>query len=126
MNALAWIMNFTIVLIMLLADLTTLKGANSNPISEDKNEKNVTFGSDNGTYIRYWLIHFPGKGIIKSIEGRGPVSVLDRGDEMKMLKFVWKCWCGLWRPCHRIPTGVNTHKWESKIEILRNLSSKHR
>ena len=32
MNAHAWKMNLTIILIVLLADLTTLKGANSNPI----------------------------------------------------------------------------------------------
>ncbi|MDT8303323.1 MAG: hypothetical protein RQ760_17730, partial [Sedimentisphaerales bacterium] len=32
----AWKMNFTIVLIMPLADFTTLKGANSNPISFGK------------------------------------------------------------------------------------------
>ena len=32
MKALAWKMNLTIILIVLLADLTTLKGANSNPI----------------------------------------------------------------------------------------------
>jgi hypothetical protein len=99
--------------------------ANSKPISEAKNEKSVTFGAADGTYIQYLLIHFPGKGIIKRIKGGSPVGILDQGDEMRMLKFVWKCWCRLWRPCHRIPTGINSHKWESKIEILRNLSSKH-
>ena len=34
MNAFAWIRRFTIVLIMLLADFTTLKGAKANPISK--------------------------------------------------------------------------------------------
>ena len=104
-------------------NLTQFK-ANSNPISEAKNEKSVTFGATGGTYIQYLLIHFPGKGIIKRIQGRSPIGILDQGDEMRMLKFVWKCWCRLWRPCHRIPTGINSHKWESKIEILRNLSNK--
>ena len=104
-------------------NLTQFK-ANSNPISEAKTEKSVTFGAADGTYIQYLLIHFPGKGIIKRIQGRSPIGILDQGDEMRMLKFVWKCWCRLWRPCHRIPTGINSHKWESKIEILRNLSNK--
>jgi len=99
--------------------------ANSNPISEANNEKSVTFGANGGTYIQYWLIHFPGKGIIKRNKGRSPIGILDQGDDMRMLKFVWKYWCRLWRPCQRIPTGINSHKWESKIEILRNLSSKH-
>jgi hypothetical protein len=104
-------------------NLTQFK-ANSNPISEAKNEKSVTFGAADGTYIQYLLTSFPGKGIIKRIQGRSPVGILDQGDDMRMLKFVWKCWCRLWRPCHRIPTGINSHKWESKIEILRNLSNK--
>ena len=41
---------------------------------------------------------------------------------MKVLKFVWKCWRGLWRSGQSLPTGINSHKWESKIEILRPLS----
>ncbi len=117
MKAHAWKMNFTTVLIILLADLTTLKGT--------KTEKSVTFGASGGTYIQYWLMSIPGKGIIQCIQGRNPVGILNQGDDMRMLKFVWKYWCRLWRPCNRVPTGINSHKWESKIEILRNLSSKH-
>ena len=89
-----------------------------------KSEKTVTFGANGGTYIQYLLRSYPGKGRIKYIEGGSPVSTLDEGDEMRIAKFIWKCWRGLWRPCHRMPTGINSHKWESKIEILRNLSSK--
>jgi hypothetical protein len=70
------------------------------------------------------LISFPGKGTIRFIEGGSPVGFEDQGDEMRVMKFIRKCWRGLWRPGHHIPTGINSHKWESKIEILRHLSDK--
>ena len=89
-----------------------------------KSEKTVTFSINGGTYIQYLLRSYPGKGRIQCIEGGSPVSTLDEGDEMKMLKFVWKCWRGLRRSGRSVPAGIDTHKWESKIEILRNLSSK--
>ena len=43
---------------------------------------------------------------------------------MRVLHFIWKCWRQLWRSSGAPPTGIDSHKWESKIEILRHLSSK--
>ena len=75
-------------------------------------------------------IHFPGKEVVECIEGKNlsasegtpPCGNPDEGDDMRVLKFVWKCWCRLWRSRQNLPTGINSHKWESKIEILRHLS----
>ena len=67
-------------------------------------------------------------------QGRGQFGILkvgalslfiDRCDEMKILKFVKKCWRGLRRSGRSMPAGIDSHKWESKIEILRHLSDKH-
>ena len=44
---------------------------------------------------------------------------------MKMLGFIWKRLRKLWRSDESLLTGIDTHKWESKIEIFRSLSEKH-
>ncbi len=40
---------------------------------------------------------------------------------MRVFKFVWKCWCGLWR-LGWISTEIDSHKWESKMETFRPVS----
>ena len=40
----------------------------------------------------------------------------DRRLKMKILRFIYKC---LFGPPLRLSTGIDTHKWESKIEIMR-------
>jgi len=40
---------------------------------------------------------------------------------MRFLKFVWKCWRRLWHS-HGHTTGIDSHKWESKMEIFRKLA----
>jgi hypothetical protein len=44
---------------------------------------------------------------------------------MSLLKIMWKAFRKLWG--HGPPTtgDIDVHKWESKVELLRNLSSKH-
>ena len=68
---------------------------------------------------------FPGKGTIRFIGGKRFAGIVSWCDEMKILKFVKKCWRGLKRPGRSTPPGIDSHKWESKIEILRQLSNKH-
>jgi len=43
---------------------------------------------------------------------------------MKLFGIVWKRLCKLWRSNERLLTGIDTHKWESKIETFRSLSRK--
>ncbi|MHC4623509.1 MAG: hypothetical protein ACYS4W_06355 [Planctomycetota bacterium] len=43
---------------------------------------------------------------------------------MKFLRLMWKRWRQLWRSTYCLRTGVDSHKWESKLEILRDLSGK--
>jgi len=45
---------------------------------------------------------------------------------MKVLSFMWRWWRRLWQPSGGGATGIDSHKWESKIEIIRRLSSNHR
>ena len=49
--------------------------------------------------------------------------VFREDDDMRVLKFVWKCLFGLWLS-ERNSIGIDSHKWESKIETYRCLSSK--
>jgi hypothetical protein len=53
---------------------------------------------------------------------------------MRVLTFLWKCWCGLWRfrqatyrrrgiaglTCGH-SAGIDSHKWESKMETFGRL-----
>ena len=39
---------------------------------------------------------------------------------MRVVKFLWKCWCGLWQSCAH-STGIDSHKWESKMETFGRL-----
>jgi len=43
---------------------------------------------------------------------------------MKMFGFIWKRLCKLWRSNESLWAGIDTHRWESKIEIFRSLSQK--
>jgi hypothetical protein len=43
---------------------------------------------------------------------------------MRILKFMWKWWRQLWRSTANLQTGIDSHKWESKIEVFRSLSGK--
>ena len=38
---------------------------------------------------------------------------------MKILRFIYKWLHELFGPPLRLSTGIDTHKWESKIEIMR-------
>jgi hypothetical protein len=39
---------------------------------------------------------------------------------MKVLKFLWRFWCGLWPSCGH-SGGIDSHKWESKMETFGRL-----
>ena len=41
---------------------------------------------------------------------------------MEIIGFIWKRLSTLWRSNESLLTGIDTHKWESKIEIFRSLS----
>jgi hypothetical protein len=43
----------------------------------------------------------------------------DRRFKMKILRLIYKCLHELFGPPMSLPTGIDTHKWESKIEIMR-------
>ncbi|MHC4682182.1 MAG: hypothetical protein ACYTEK_26255 [Planctomycetota bacterium] len=43
---------------------------------------------------------------------------------MRVLRFMWRIWRWLWRSGAASPDGIDGHKWESKVEILKNLSSR--
>ena len=45
---------------------------------------------------------------------------------MCILKLVWKTFCKLWTSAEPTTGVIDAHKWESKVEIFRNLSSKKR
>jgi hypothetical protein len=42
---------------------------------------------------------------------------------MKALRFIRKWLFSLWNFEANISTGIDSHKWESKIEIMTNLQS---
>jgi hypothetical protein len=45
---------------------------------------------------------------------------------MRLLKLIWR-WCRQRRHCPGgIRAGIDSHKWETKFEILRGLADKHR
>ncbi len=44
---------------------------------------------------------------------------------MKMFGFIWKHLCKLLCSSESALTGIDSHKWESKIETFRSLSRKH-
>jgi len=43
---------------------------------------------------------------------------------MRMLRFIARCWLALFASCAQRSEGIDTHKWESKVEILGHLSSR--
>jgi len=43
---------------------------------------------------------------------------------MKVLQFIWKLWRRLQQLSENRPGGIDSHKWESKLEIKRQLSSR--
>ena len=47
----------------------------------------------------------------------------NRGRKMESLRTIWKWLCGLWVTGPDFSFGVDTHKWENKMETLRLLRS---
>lgn len=43
---------------------------------------------------------------------------------MKVLRYINKWLHEFWDPDKSLPTGIDSHKWDSKIEILGCLSSR--
>ena len=43
---------------------------------------------------------------------------------MYIFRFIWKRLSKLWRSGGILPPEIDCHKWESKVEIFRTLSSK--
>jgi hypothetical protein len=43
---------------------------------------------------------------------------------MRILRYIKKWLHELWGSGMNFPAGIDSHKWESKIEILANLSSR--
>jgi hypothetical protein len=44
---------------------------------------------------------------------------------MKALRYILKWLHGLWGLDEGLSNGIDSHKWESKIEIMTNLSCRH-
>ena len=44
--------------------------------------------------------------------------------DMRILRYIQKWLQKVWDSGLGLPTGIDSHKWESKIEILGNLSSR--
>ena len=44
--------------------------------------------------------------------------------DMRVLRFIQKWLCKLWGSGLSLSTGIDSHKWESKIEILSHLSNR--
>jgi len=42
---------------------------------------------------------------------------------MKVLKFLRKLWLRMWASGGNLPGGIDSHKWESKLEARIQLSS---
>jgi len=42
---------------------------------------------------------------------------------MRVLRFILKWWRESYRRSKTQPTGIDSHKWESKIEIYRSLKN---
>jgi len=38
---------------------------------------------------------------------------------LRILGLIWKHLCKFWGPCENPLTGVDSHKWESKVEIFK-------
>ncbi|MHC4617065.1 MAG: hypothetical protein ACYTEQ_04855 [Planctomycetota bacterium] len=43
---------------------------------------------------------------------------------MRVLRLVLKWWRRLWRATGNLQTTIDSHRWESKVEILKSLSPK--
>jgi len=43
---------------------------------------------------------------------------------MSVLRLMWKMFRELWLSGGTLSNGIDSHKWESKVEILKSLSSK--
>jgi hypothetical protein len=40
---------------------------------------------------------------------------------MRVIRYIWK-WCSvLWQSSGSLPSSIDSHKWESKIEIYKTL-----
>gem|GEM_PF-3329614 len=42
---------------------------------------------------------------------------------MRALRYILKCLGGLLRPQSGLPSRIDSHKWESKLEVFNRLSS---
>ena len=43
---------------------------------------------------------------------------------MSILIRMWKIFCKIWSSGEAMPNRIDYHKWESKVEIFRSLSSR--
>ncbi|MHC4394530.1 MAG: hypothetical protein ACYS1A_02630 [Planctomycetota bacterium] len=43
---------------------------------------------------------------------------------MRILRFMWKWWLGLWVTDQDLSNVIDSHRWENKIEIYRSLKSR--
>ena len=41
---------------------------------------------------------------------------------MRIFGFIWKRLCKFWQSSGTLQTGIDSHKWESKIEVLQSIS----
>jgi hypothetical protein len=62
--------------------------------------------------------------MLVTAEKTGMANAGQRKDlTMRALQFIERLLRGLWRSGQSMPTGIDSHKWESKLEILRLLST---
>lgn len=47
-----------------------------------------------------------------------------RGSNMGILKRMWKAFRKFWHSGEAMSHGIDCHKWESKVEMFRNFSSR--
>ena len=40
---------------------------------------------------------------------------------MRIFGFIWRRLRKLWQPSETLQTGIDSHKWESKIETLKSI-----
>jgi hypothetical protein len=64
---------------------------------------------------------FQGRSSANVMKEWNGIPIDHEGDDMRFFKFLRDCWRWLWQS-HGHATGIDSHKWESKMEIFRKFT----
>ena len=84
-------------------------------------KKALRRGPDSAQCNSLLMFHFSGTGSYMLIYN---IAISDEGGSMKVLKYFWKCLCGIWRQ-RGISASIDAHKWETKMENFCSTPKRH-